>query len=127
MIGSVDEAAIDEAFGQFGVPGASWAVIADGRIAQTGVSGVQTADERRPVTSTTRFQACSISKPVVALAMLRLVDQGVLDLDADRPRCRFCEGSFRRIRPEYEWTPSPAHNSVTPGAERSRCSCSSRK
>jgi len=35
------------------------------------------------VTNATRFQACSISKPVAALAMLRLVDRGVLDLDAD--------------------------------------------
>jgi CubicO group peptidase (beta-lactamase class C family) len=35
------------------------------------------------VTGTTRFQACSISKPVAALAMLRLVDRGMLDLDAD--------------------------------------------
>ncbi|UGT44294.1 beta-lactamase family protein [Nocardia yamanashiensis] len=83
MVGSAYEADIDEALVRFGVPGAGWAVIADGRIAQTGVSGVQTAGERQPVTGTTRFQACSISKPVVALAMLRLVDQGVLDLDAD--------------------------------------------
>lgn len=77
------DAALEEAFTQFGVPGASWAVIAGGRIAEAGVSGVQTAGEARPVTSTTRFQACSISKPVAALAMLRLVDRGVLDLDAD--------------------------------------------
>ncbi|MFJ4654801.1 serine hydrolase domain-containing protein [Nocardia sp. NPDC088792] len=77
------DAALDEALAQFGVPGASWAVIVGGEIAQAGVSGVQTAGEARPVTSTTRFQACSISKPVAALAMLRLVDRGVLDLDAD--------------------------------------------
>ena len=35
------------------------------------------------MTPTTRFQACSISKPIAALGMLRLVDRGILDLDAD--------------------------------------------
>ncbi|WP_225725493.1 MULTISPECIES: serine hydrolase [unclassified Nocardia] len=77
------DAALEEACAQFGVPGASWAVIVGGQIAQAGVCGVQAAGEARPVTGTTRFQACSISKPVAALAMLRLVDRGVLDLDAD--------------------------------------------
>jgi CubicO group peptidase (beta-lactamase class C family) len=76
-------AAIEKARAEFGVPGVSWAVIADGQIASAGVSGVQTAGGTRPVTGTTRFQACSISKPVAALAMLRLVDRGLLDLDAD--------------------------------------------
>jgi CubicO group peptidase (beta-lactamase class C family) len=75
--------AIEEACAKFGVPGVSWAVIADGQIAQAGAAGVQTAGEARPVTGSTRFQACSISKPVAALAMLRLVDRGLLDLDAD--------------------------------------------
>src|SRR5579875_3145610 len=77
------QAVIEEACAEFGVPGVSWAVIVDGQIAEAGVSGVQAAGEARPVTGTTRFQACSISKPVAALAMLRLVDRGVLDLDAD--------------------------------------------
>jgi CubicO group peptidase (beta-lactamase class C family) len=76
-------AAIEEARAEFGVPGVSWAVIVDGQIAQAGVSGVQTAGQARPVTGTTRFQACSISKPIAALAMLRLAGRGLLDLDAD--------------------------------------------
>jgi CubicO group peptidase (beta-lactamase class C family) len=68
---------------QFGVPGMSWALINDGEIAHAGAFGVQVASGSRPVTNTTRFQACSISKPVAAFAMLRLVDRGLLDLDAD--------------------------------------------
>ncbi|WP_297612179.1 serine hydrolase domain-containing protein [Nocardia sp.] len=76
-------AAVEEAREQFGVPGASWAVIVGDHIAHVEVSGVQTAGEAALVTSTTRFQACSISKPVATLAMLRLVDRGMLDLDAD--------------------------------------------
>ena len=35
------------------------------------------------VTPTTLFQAASISKPVTATAMLRLVERGTLDLDAN--------------------------------------------
>jgi CubicO group peptidase (beta-lactamase class C family) len=77
------DTAIEEARAEFGVPGVSWAVIDGGQIAQTGTSGLQTLGEARLVTGTTRFQACSISKPIAALAMLRLVDRGVLDLDAD--------------------------------------------
>ncbi len=76
-------AAIEQARAEFGVPGMSWAVIAGGQIAQAGVAGVQTAGQARPVTGTTRFQACSISKPIAALAMLRLVDRGLLDLETD--------------------------------------------
>jgi CubicO group peptidase (beta-lactamase class C family) len=39
--------------------------------------------EGGPVTTQTRFQAASISKPVSALAVLRQVQNGTLDLDAD--------------------------------------------
>ncbi|HEX5582257.1 serine hydrolase domain-containing protein [Gaiella sp.] len=68
---------------QWGVPGMSWALVNGGEIAQTGALGFQTAPASRPVSNQTRFQACSISKPIAALAMLRLVDRGLLDLDAD--------------------------------------------
>jgi CubicO group peptidase (beta-lactamase class C family) len=77
------EARFEQLRARFGVPGMSWALIDDGEIAHAGAFGVQVASSSRPVTSTTRFQACSISKPVAALAMLRLVDRGLLDLDAD--------------------------------------------
>jgi CubicO group peptidase (beta-lactamase class C family) len=77
------DTAIEEARAEFGVPGVSWAVIDGGEIAMGGTSGVQTAGDPSPVTGATRFQACSISKPIAALAMLRLVDRGVLNLDDD--------------------------------------------
>jgi CubicO group peptidase (beta-lactamase class C family) len=73
----------DELRTTFGVPGVSWVSVADGEIAATGTLGVRDATGSDPVTATTRFQACSISKPIAALAMLRLVDRGVLELDAD--------------------------------------------
>jgi CubicO group peptidase (beta-lactamase class C family) len=77
------EARFDQLRAQFGVPGLSWALIDGGEIAHAGGLGVQVASGSRPVTTAMRFQACSISKPVAALAMLRLVDRGLLELDAD--------------------------------------------
>jgi CubicO group peptidase (beta-lactamase class C family) len=73
------EADLDE----FDVPGASWVVFDDGAVTETGTAGVIEAGSAQPVTPTTLFQAASISKPIAVLAMLRLVDRGVLDLDED--------------------------------------------
>src|SRR6185436_3270794 len=68
---------------EFAVPGAAWALIEGGVVVHEGGIGLAAADRDDPVTAATLFQACSISKPVAAFAMLRLVDRGVLDLDED--------------------------------------------
>ena len=65
------------------VPGASWALIDGGAIVHRAGVGRMAGDRADPVTATTLFQACSISKPIAAFAMLRLVDRGLLDLDED--------------------------------------------
>lgn len=64
------------------VPGVSIALIDRETILAQGY-GVQQAGDDSPVTTQTRFQAASISKPVSALAVLSLVQNGTLDLDAD--------------------------------------------
>jgi CubicO group peptidase (beta-lactamase class C family) len=64
------------------VPGVSIAVIHDGTIQWARGFGV-TRVGGTPVTAKTLFQAASISKPVTALAVLRLVQAGTLDLDTD--------------------------------------------
>jgi CubicO group peptidase (beta-lactamase class C family) len=64
------------------VPGVSVAVIHDGKIDWARGFGV-TSVGGLPVTPETLFQAASISKPVSALAVLRLVQEGKLDPDAD--------------------------------------------
>jgi CubicO group peptidase (beta-lactamase class C family) len=64
------------------VPGVSIAVIHDGKLDWARGFGV--AQIGGPaVTPATLFQACSISKPVSATAILHLVGQGKLDLDKD--------------------------------------------
>ena len=65
------------------VPGVSIAVIDDGKIEWAKGYGVVEAGKDTPVTADTLFQAASISKPVSALAALKLVDKGALDLDRD--------------------------------------------
>ena len=74
---------IEERMAHHGVPGLSIAVIKNGEIAWVRGAGVKEAGRSDPVTPATLFQAASISKPVTATAMLRLVERGTLDLDAD--------------------------------------------
>lgn len=64
-------------------PGVSVAVINDDRIEWARGYGVVEAGSAVPVTPKTLFQAASISKPVAALAALRLVERGTLALDDD--------------------------------------------
>jgi CubicO group peptidase (beta-lactamase class C family) len=63
------------------INGLSLAIIQDGRI-DARAYGV-TARDGAPVTTTTLFQAGSISKPVAATGALKLVERGELTLDDD--------------------------------------------
>ena len=83
------------------VPGLSLAVIADGQIALERAYGTREAGRSAPIEPTTLFQACSISKPVTALALLRLVERGELDLDADVNE----RLTAWRVPPNASWQP----------------------
>ena len=76
-------ASVAERMALYHVPGMSVAVIADGRIEWAAGYGRLEPEGGRPVDEHTLFQACSISKPVTTLAVLSLVQAGVLDLDRD--------------------------------------------
>lgn len=65
------------------VPGVSVAVVNDGRIEWAKGYGVIEAGQEQPVTTDTIFQACSISKAVTAVAVWRLVQDGMLDFEED--------------------------------------------
>src|SRR5690349_8776899 len=64
------------------VPGLSLALIHDGNLDWAQTFGVASPGGA-PVTSETLFQASSISMPLTAVAVLRLVEQRKLDLDMD--------------------------------------------
>lgn len=72
---------LDDAMARLKVPGVSVAVIKDGKVAWSRGYGVAWIGGPA-VTPQTLFQAASISKPVTAMAALRMVEQGKLDLDA---------------------------------------------
>jgi len=74
---------IIERMHHFGVPGASVAVIHDYKIEWAKGYGVADSQTGARVTRHTLFQAASTSKPVAALAALKLVERGVLHLDGD--------------------------------------------
>ena len=65
------------------VPGVSIAVISGGRVEWARGIGVKEAGKADSITPTTLFQAASISKPVAATGMLRLVERGTLQLDTN--------------------------------------------
>jgi CubicO group peptidase (beta-lactamase class C family) len=72
---------LDERMRHYKVPGVSIAVIDSFRIAWARGYGVREAGDTSRVATETLFQAASISKPVAALAALRLVQEGKLSLD----------------------------------------------
>jgi len=74
---------ITERMQEYGVAGLSIAVIDQGKIAWAKGYGVADTSTGEPVTTTTLFQAASISKPISALGALLLVQEGVVKLDQD--------------------------------------------
>ena len=67
----------------YNVPGVSIAFFADGKISWTRTYGLADVATGRRVTPETLFQSASISKPAAALGVLRLVQEGKLNLDED--------------------------------------------
>src|SRR6266581_3538768 len=65
-----------------GIPGLAVAVAVDGRIVYSEGFGFADLEERVPVWPTTKFRIGSVSKPLTAVALVQLVEQGKLDLDA---------------------------------------------
>ena len=78
-----DPYTLQELMERFNVPGASIAVIKDYQIAWTKAYGQADVTTKSLVTPATMFQAASISKPVTAMAAMRLVQEGRLMLDED--------------------------------------------
>ena len=72
-----------ERMAQLKIQGVSVAFIENGKVKWTRSYGVATAGGKQPVTATTLFQAASMSKAFAATAVLKLVEQGKLDLDED--------------------------------------------
>jgi CubicO group peptidase (beta-lactamase class C family) len=74
------------------VPGLSIALIRDGKLVWQRAVGVKNAKTNDPVTDATVFEAASLSKPVFAYAVMKLVDAGKFDLD--KPLNQYLPGNY---------------------------------
>lgn len=75
------EARIPALMKQARVPGLSIAIVHDGRVVWDGAFGVKSTESGAEVSPETLFEAASLTKPLFAYAVMRLVDEGVLNLD----------------------------------------------
>lgn len=99
-----DEAAIAGLMAAAHVPGVQIAVAERGRVVWKRGFGRLRADRPGTVTSDTLFEAASMTKPVAAWLIMRLVDEGRLALDA--PLARY-------VRPDYLAKDDPALDRIT--------------
>jgi CubicO group peptidase (beta-lactamase class C family) len=65
------------------IPGAAVAVVHDGKIIFSQCYGYADTQKKVPITEDTYFMAGSLTKSFTALAVLKLVQQGKIDLNAD--------------------------------------------
>lgn len=63
------------------IPGISIAIVDDSLVALSRSYGVRNVHSQTPVNEETVFEFASLSKPVFALAVLKLSEKGVIDLD----------------------------------------------
>ena len=97
-IASLTEAKMKE----FGVPGVALGVLQDGVVRIRGL-GVTNVEDPLPITAHTVFPIASISKTFAATAMMRLVEQGKVDLSAP----------VRRYLPDFRVRDSIVSRDVT--------------
>ncbi len=71
------------------IPGLSAVVVQDGAVIFAHGFGYANLERRIPATPETPFNIASVTKPISAVIALRLVEQGVLDLD--RPMAQYSE------------------------------------
>jgi hypothetical protein len=84
LTGSIaDPAVVQKQLKQFNVPGVSIAIIRDFKVALAVAYGIADVETGTPVTTSTMFQAASISKPVAAMASLKAVQEGRFGLAQD--------------------------------------------
>src|SRR5262249_28811082 len=77
------EPVITQALKEQKIPGFAIGVIENGRLVYARGFGVmKLGDPSRPITPQTLFHMASITKPFVATAIMQLVEQGKVDLDA---------------------------------------------
>lgn len=80
LSGTID--AIFSDFNQRGTPGASLAVIQNGRVLYSKAYGLADVENNVPASTSTNYRLASVTKQFTATAILKLVDLGKLSLDS---------------------------------------------
>lgn len=73
---------VPEFMEKWGLPGGAVTVVKDGRLVLARGYGYADVEKREAVEPDALFRLASVSKPITAVTILRLVEQGKLDLDA---------------------------------------------
>lgn len=84
------------------IPGLSIALVVDGQLVWSNGYGTADLENHVPATATTAYRTASIGKPMTATAVMQLVEQGKIDLDA--PVQQYCPAF-----PEKQWTVTTRH------------------
>lgn len=82
------------------VPGVAIALLSKRNLAWSAQYGVTSISNGRPVTEDAMFEACSMSKPVFACLVMKLVELRKLDLD--RPLVEYLDPSSLRGQPLHD-------------------------
>ncbi|TDP93678.1 serine hydrolase [Labedaea rhizosphaerae] len=96
---------VSELLAEYGIPSAAIGVLRDGEITEFAV-GVKDVTTGEPATTGTVYQLGSMTKTWTALAVMQLVDEGALDLDA--PVATYLPG-FAVADPEVSAKVTPRH------------------
>jgi CubicO group peptidase (beta-lactamase class C family) len=83
------------------VPGLSIAIIKDGKLLWRQGFGVKDVASKEPVDNETVFEAGSTSKPVFAYAVMKLCENGVMDLDT--PLTKYTSERFLKDDPRLDF------------------------
>lgn len=83
VAGKVNRMTIPDMMKRDHIPGLSMAFVDKGQIVWTKHYGYANLEDSIPINSETVFTGASLSKPITAIAALRLVEEGLLDLDED--------------------------------------------
>ena len=76
------DATVPALLAQHHVPGVTIAIVRAGELAWSGAYGVRDAESQDPIRAVDLLQVASISKSVTAYAVMRLAQDGLIDLDA---------------------------------------------
>ena len=91
---------VEEYRAYYGIPGISLGLIKDGKLFYHKTYGYKNSSTKEPVDDQTLFEAASITKPVFAYVVMRLVEKGEIDLD--KPLVEYLPFEDLEEYPEYK-------------------------